>query len=112
MGRGAEPPAAIPGEPLRPGDADPVAAAIAGTTAAASSSAVAPSPAAGAAPVHSRQRGRIKVKEGSLLASRAQDEYAYIAKDLRQIVIVAAVLFGALIAIWLFLTQVDPFGLY
>ena len=110
MGRGAEPPAAIPGEPLRPGDADPVAAAIAGTTAVASSSAVAP--AGGAVPVHSRQRGRIKVKEGSLLASRAQDEYAYIAKDLRQILIVAAGLFAALIVIWLFLTQVDPFGLY
>jgi hypothetical protein len=109
MGRGAEPPAAIPGEPLRPGDADPVAAAIAGTSAVSPSSAA---PAAVAAPVHSRQRGRIKVKEGSLLASRAQDEYAYIAKDLRQIVIVAAILFAALIVLWLFFTQVDPFGLY
>ena len=110
MGKAAEPPAAIPGEPLRPGEVDPVAAAIAGTAAVSSSTAVVHAP--GTAPVHSHQRGRVKVKEGSLLASRAEDEYAYIAKDLRQIAIVAAILFGALIAIWLFLTQVDPFGLY
>ena len=45
------------------------------------------------------QRGRIKVKEGSLLASRAQDEYAYIAADMRQIVIVAVGLFAASLAV-------------
>lgn len=109
MGRGAEPPAAIPGEPLRtPDGLDPVSAAIA-TTAATSSSAVATAP---AAPVQTRQRGRVKIKEGSLLATRAQDEYAYIAKDLRQIAVTAAILFGALILLWLLFTVIDPLGLY
>ena len=110
MGRGAEPKAAIPGEPLRPSDAlDPVAEAIgAAALTPASPAAVSAAPPA----VHSRQRGRVKVKEGSLLAARAQDEYAYIAKDLRRIVVVAAILFGTLIVLWLFLTIVDPFGLY
>ena len=108
MGRGAEPPAAIPGEPLKTTDSlDPVSAAIAST--AATTSAVATS---APAPVQSRQRGRVKIKEGSLLATRAQDEYAYIAKDLRQIAITAAILFGTLILLWLLFTVIDPLGLY
>lgn len=101
MGRGAEPPAAIPGEPLAPSELDPVAQAIAST------------PGTVATPaVRTRQRGRIKVKEGSILAERAADEYAYIRADLRQIVIVAVGLLLALIVLWLLLTIVDPFGLY
>lgn len=109
MGRAAEPPAAIPGEPLKTGDAlDPVSAAIASSASPSSTAVATTAP----APVHSRQRGRVKVKEGSLLATRAQDEYAYIAKDLRQIALTAAILFGALLILWLLFTVVDPFGLY
>ncbi len=111
MGRAAEPPAAIPGEPLQPAAGDPVAAAIAGAPGAASGVAVTPQ-ATAATPVRTHHRGRIKVKEGSLLASRSQEEYAYIAKDLRHIAIVAMGLLGVLIVLWLFFTQVDPFGLY
>jgi hypothetical protein len=113
MGRGAEPPAAIPGEPLVPSELDPVAQAIASTpaTTGAATTAVAQSSAAAPA-VRTRQRGRIKVKEGSILAERAADEYAYIRADLRQIVIVAVGLLLALIVLWLFFTIVDPFGLY
>ena len=112
MGRGAEPPAAIPGEPLKPAELDPVAQAIASTpTGTGAATAVAPSTPA-APVVRSRQRGHVKVKEGSILAERAADEYAYIRADLRQIVIVAVALFAALIVIWLLFTVVDPFGLY
>jgi len=75
----------------------------------------APEPAAAplvsAAPSRST-RGRAKVKEGSLLAERAAKEYVYVGVDLRRIVVVAAVLMGTLIALWLFFTTVDPFGIY
>lgn len=57
-------------------------------------------------------RGRTKVKEGSLLAERAAREYVYVGVDLRRIVVVAAVLMGTLLALWLFFTTVDPFGIY
>lgn len=113
VGRAGERPAAIPGEPLPTSELDPVSQAIAATPAATgtSSTAVAPVPTAAPA-VRSRQRGRVKVKEGSILAERAADEYAYIRADMRQIVIVAVGLFIALIVLWLFFTIVDPFGIY
>ena len=57
-------------------------------------------------------RGRIKVKSDSLLAQRAADEYVYVGQDLRRIVVVAGILFAALIVFWLFFTIVDPFGIY
>lgn len=90
-----------------------MAQAIASTpaTMGAATTAVAP-PSTATPAVRTRQRGRIKVKEGSILAERAADEYAYIRADLRQIVIVAVGLLLALIVIWLFLTIVDPFGIY
>lgn len=112
MGRGAEPPAAIPGEPLQPTELDPVSAAIASTPVAPAGPSTAVAPAAAAPAVRTRQRGRVKVKEGSLLAERATDEYAYIRADLRQIIIVAVGLFAALIVLWLFFTVVDPLGIY
>ncbi|MFO1539595.1 MAG: hypothetical protein ACKOTZ_03975 [Chloroflexota bacterium] len=56
--------------------------------------------------------GRRKVKADSVLAARAAEEYVYVGQDLRRILIVALILFGALIAVWLVLTAVDPFGLY
>lgn len=57
-------------------------------------------------------RGRVKVKPDSLLAQRAADEYVYVGKDLRRIVVVAGILFAALIVLWLFFTIVDPFDIY
>lgn len=112
MGRGAEPPAAIPGEPLQPTELDPVSQAIASTPVSPASTSTAVAPAAAAPAVRTRQRGRVKVKEGSILAERSADEYAYIRADLRQIIIVAVGLFGALIVLWLFFTVVDPLGIY
>ena len=109
MGRGAEPPAAIPGAPPRPTeDADLVAGAVTATEATnrSATTAVAPPPTTRA------HRGRVKVKEGSLLAQRAQDEYVYVGQDLRRIAVVAAILFSALIVLWLFFTVVDPFDIY
>jgi len=109
MGRGAEPPAAIPGAPPRATEeADLVAGAVLATEAARRSSAT-----PDGTPLTPRaQRGHIKVKEGSLLARRAQDEYVYVGQDLRRIAVVAAILFTALIVLWLFFTVVDPFDLY
>jgi hypothetical protein len=114
MGKAAEPPAAIPGEPLKPANtADPVATAVAATAAAGASSSLATPAAAPAPRAPSRSTpGRVKVKPDSVLATRAVDEYVYVRSDLRRIAIVAASLFGVLILLWLLFTIVDPFGLY
>ena len=107
MGRGGEPPAAIPGAPPRATTQEValVAGAVAATEAANATSTVARTPARSTP-------GRVKVKPDSLLAARAQDEYAYVAKDLRQIAVTAAGMFATLIVLWLFFTIVDPFGIY
>ncbi len=110
MGRGAEPPAAIPGAPPRATEAsDLVAGAIAATEATSRSTATTR---VTAPPTTRAHRGRVKVKEGSLLAQRGQDEYVYVGQDLRRIAVVAGVLFTALIVLWLLFTIVDPFGIY
>lgn len=89
-----------------------MAGAVAATEAASRSAATA-SVAATASPSTRRtQRGHVKVKEGSVLAQRAQDEYVYVGQDLRRIAVVAAILFAALIVFWLSFTVVDPFGIY
>jgi len=49
---------------------------------------------------HSTQP-RHRTKPGSLLAARAATEYVYVAQDLRRITVVAALLFGVLILLWL-----------
>ena len=64
------------------------------------------------APVVSHQRGHIKVKPNSMLASRAAQEYVYVGEDLRHIVRVAAVLFSALILLWLVVVVANVFGIY
>lgn len=116
MGKAAEPPAAIPGEPLKTSAVnDPVASAVAATAAASSATAVATPVTSTAATTRTPSRstpGRVKIKPDSVLATRAADEYAYIRQDLRRITIVAASLFGVLILLWLLFTIVDPFGLY
>lgn len=110
MGRGAEPPAAIPGAPPRASDeSDLVSSAVA--AAEATDRAAAP-PGMTPPPTIRAHRGRIKVKSDSLLAQRAADEYVYVGQDLRRIVVVAGILFAALIVFWLFLTIVDPFSIY
>lgn len=63
-------------------------------------------------PTTRSHRGRVKVKPDSLLAQRAAGEYVYVGQDLRRIAVVAGILFTALIALWLFITIVDPFGIY
>jgi hypothetical protein len=111
MGKAAEPPAAIPGEPLKPSDANPLVASAVAATASATPATPSPAPAAARTPSRSTP-GRVKVKPDSVLATRSVNEYAYIRADLRRIAIVAASLFGVLILLWLLFTVVDPFGLY
>jgi len=55
-----------------------------------------------------------RVKPGSLLAAKAATEYVYVAQDLRRIVIVAALLFGILFALWLLIVvmRVIPLPFY
>lgn len=96
-----------------PAASESVAAATPAPAAAATTATVGETAAAAmnATPARST-RGRTKVKEGSLLAERAAREYVYVGVDLRRIVVVAAVLLGTLLALWLFFTTVDPFGIY
>jgi hypothetical protein len=101
MGRTAEPPAAIPGEPLRPTDSEALI----------SPSAAAPAAPATATPSRST-RGRVKVKADSVLAARAEQEYLYVGEDIRRILVVAAGLFGALLIAWFVFTVIDPFDIY
>jgi hypothetical protein len=56
--------------------------------------------------------GRVKVKANSLLAARAQTEYVYVGQDLRRILIVGALLFGILLALWIVLVILGVSGLY
>jgi hypothetical protein len=43
---------------------------------------------------------RARAKPGSLLAAKAATEYVYVVQDLRRIAVVAIVLFGILLALW------------
>jgi hypothetical protein len=54
----------------------------------------------------------MKVKANSLLAARAQTEYVYVGQDLRRIVLVGAMLFGILLALWIVLVILGVSGLY
>jgi hypothetical protein len=49
-----------------------------------------------AVPARSRPRGRTS----STLATRAATEYLYVAQDVRRIVVVAALLFGLMLLLW------------
>lgn len=63
-----------------------------------------------AAPTPARHR----VKAGSLLAARAATEYVYVAKDMRRILVVVALLFGVMVGLWLLLVvlRVVPLPFY
>ncbi|MEO7119148.1 MAG: hypothetical protein ABIZ34_09285 [Candidatus Limnocylindrales bacterium] len=55
---------------------------------------------------------RARAKPGSLLAARAATEYVYVAQDLRRIAVVAGLLFGALIVLWIVLVLMEVSALY
>jgi hypothetical protein len=55
---------------------------------------------------------RARAKPGSLLASRAATEYIYVGRDLRRIALVAAILFGVLIVLWLVIVLAGLSELY
>jgi hypothetical protein len=50
-----------------------------------------------------------RVRPSSLLATRAAEEYVYVAQDLRRIALVAVLLFGLLFALWI---AIEAFGLF
>jgi len=52
-----------------------------------------------------------RVRPGSLLATRAAEEYVYVAQDLRRIALVAVLLFGLLFALWIAIEALGLFGL-
>jgi hypothetical protein len=55
-----------------------------------------------------------RVKAGSVLAARAATEYVYVAKDMRRILVVAALLVGVMLVLWLLLVviKVVPLPFY
>jgi hypothetical protein len=55
-----------------------------------------------------------RVKAGSLLAARAATEYVYVAKDMRRILLVAVLLVGVMLVLWLMLVvlKVVPLPFY
>jgi hypothetical protein len=55
---------------------------------------------------------RARAKPGSLLASRAATEYIYVGRDLRRIALVAAILFGVLIVLWVVIVLAGLSELY
>jgi hypothetical protein len=100
-----EPPAAIPGAPPPTSQLD-AAVAIADDIEAGR-------PATAAADLRAaRLPGRVKVKPNSLLAARAAEEYIYVGQDLRRIALVAALLFGVMLVLWLLLVVLNLSGLY
>jgi hypothetical protein len=73
-------------------------------------------PAAAAALLEANARAypRHRVKAGSLLATRAATEYVYVAKDMRRILFVAALLVAVMLVLWLLLVvmRVVPLPFY
>ena len=59
-------------------------------------------------------RSQHRIKAGSLLATRAATEYVYVAKDMRRIFVVAALLTGVMLVLWLLLVvmKVVPLPFY
>lgn len=55
---------------------------------------------------------RARAKPGSLLASRAATEYVYVGQDLRKIVVMGAILFAILIALWVLIVLLGFSSLY
>ena len=59
-------------------------------------------------------RSQHRVKAGSMLAARAASEYVYVAKDMRRILVVAALLAGVMLVLWVLLVvaKVIPLPFY
>lgn len=55
---------------------------------------------------------RARAKPGSVLAERAATEYVYVAQDLRRITVVAALLIGILVLLWVILVVMGVSPLY
>jgi hypothetical protein len=73
-----------------------------------------PSEAAAVLADNARIHSRSRVKPGSLLAAKAATEYVYVAKDMRRILIVAALLAAVMLVLWflLVLEKVIPLPFY
>ena len=65
-----------------------------------------------APPVHSHQRGHVKVKPTSALAARAAQEYVYVGEDLRHIAKVGITMLVLMIVLWLVIVVANVFGIY
>lgn len=55
---------------------------------------------------------RARAKPGSILAERAATEYVYVAQDLRRIAVVAGMLIGILLLLWVVLVIMGVSPLY
>jgi len=55
-------------------------------------------------------RAERDVVAGGTLAQRAQAEYAYVARDMRDILRISALLFGTLFGLWILIDVVGVFG--
>lgn len=55
---------------------------------------------------------RARAKPGSILAERAATEYVYVAQDLRRIAVVAGLLIGILLLLWVILVIMGVSPLY
>jgi hypothetical protein len=51
-----------------------------------------------------------RVRPNTLLATRAAEEYVYVAQDLRRIALVALLLFGILFGLWIAIETLGLFG--
>jgi hypothetical protein len=73
-----------------------------------------PAAAAAVLEANARSHPRHRAKAGSLLATRAATEYVYVAKDMRRILIVAVLLVGIMLVLWLLLVvmRVVPLPFY
>jgi hypothetical protein len=73
-----------------------------------------PAAAAAVLEANARNQPRHRVKAGSLLASRAATEYVYVAKDMRRILVVAVLLIGIMLVLWVLLVvmRVVPLPFY
>ena len=73
-----------------------------------------PAEAAAVLDANARLHQRSRVKPGSLLAAKAATEYVYVAKDMRRILVVAALLAGVMLILWVLLVvmRVVPLPFY
>ena len=109
---GTQPPAAIPGAAPRPSTSE-ATLVIEGLPEATHTAVAAPAAQTPAAqPVHSHQRGHLKVKPTSALAARAAQEYVYVGEDLRHIAKVGITMLVLMIVLWLVIVVANVFGIY